>query len=62
MLCSALPSDATISCYRCGPMVDLCHGPHVPNTGLLKVSPRWFGNVYTGVQCAREVLPELLVV
>ncbi|GMH39789.1 hypothetical protein BSKO_07687 [Bryopsis sp. KO-2023] len=33
---SGLPADATISLYRCGPMVDLCHGPHVPNTGLLK--------------------------
>ena len=21
---------------RCGPMVDLCHGPHLPNTGYLK--------------------------
>ncbi len=31
-----LPSDAVISCYRCGPMVDLCHGPHVPSTGVLK--------------------------
>ncbi|CAL8462423.1 g1956 [Coccomyxa elongata] len=35
---SALPSDATISLYRCGPMVDLCHGPHLPNTGYLKAS------------------------
>jgi threonyl-tRNA synthetase len=33
---SDLPKDAVISCYRNGPMVDLCHGPHVPNTGLLK--------------------------
>jgi threonyl-tRNA synthetase len=33
---SDLPADAIISCYKCGPMVDLCHGPHVPNTGLLK--------------------------
>eukprot|EP01025_Chloroclados_australasicus_P039895 TRINITY_DN4154_c0_g1_i3.p1 TRINITY_DN4154_c0_g1~~TRINITY_DN4154_c0_g1_i3.p1 ORF type:complete len:731 (+),score=93.00 TRINITY_DN4154_c0_g1_i3:222-2414(+) len=32
----ALPEDATISVYRCGPMVDLCHGPHLPNTSLLK--------------------------
>ena len=31
-----LPEDAVISVYRCGPMVDLCHGPHVPNTSLLK--------------------------
>lgn len=32
----ALPDDATISLYRCGPMVDLCHGPHLPSTGLIK--------------------------
>jgi threonyl-tRNA synthetase len=32
----AFPPDEVISCYRCGPMVDLCHGPHVPNTGVLK--------------------------
>jgi threonyl-tRNA synthetase len=35
---SGLPQDATISLYRCGPMVDLCHGPHLPNTGYLKAS------------------------
>lgn len=33
---SDLPADVVISCYKCGPMVDLCTGPHVPNTGLLK--------------------------
>ena len=33
---SGLPADATISLYRCGPMVDLCTGPHLPNTGYLK--------------------------
>lgn len=33
---SDLPADAVISLYKVGPMVDLCHGPHVPNTGLLK--------------------------
>lgn len=33
---SALPEGRDITCYRCGPMVDLCRGPHVPNTGLLK--------------------------
>ena len=27
---------AVISLYRCGPMVDLCRGPHVPNTSFLK--------------------------
>jgi hypothetical protein len=34
---NGLPEDATISLYRCGPMVDLCHGPHLPNTNLIKV-------------------------
>lgn len=31
-----LPQEAIISLYRCGPMVDLCHGPHLPNTGYIK--------------------------
>jgi threonyl-tRNA synthetase len=29
-LITNLPADAVISCYRCGPMVDLCRGPHLP--------------------------------
>lgn len=29
-------AGAVISLYRCGPMVDLCRGPHVPNTSVLK--------------------------
>jgi threonyl-tRNA synthetase len=28
--------DETISIYRLGDFVDLCRGPHVPNTGVLK--------------------------
>eukprot|EP00878_Enallax_costatus_P001087 GHUV01001224.1.p1 GENE.GHUV01001224.1~~GHUV01001224.1.p1 ORF type:complete len:714 (+),score=237.30 GHUV01001224.1:1826-3967(+) len=35
---NGLPEDATISLYRVGPMVDLCHGPHLPNTSLLKAA------------------------
>jgi hypothetical protein len=27
---------AVISLYRCGPMVDLCRGPHVPNSSYIK--------------------------
>ncbi|GLC55278.1 hypothetical protein PLESTB_000967300 [Pleodorina starrii] len=33
-----LPSDATITIYRVGPMVDLCSGPHLPSTSYLKAS------------------------
>jgi len=24
------------SAYRCGPLIDLCKGPHIPNTNLIK--------------------------
>lgn len=37
-LIQGLPADARITVYRCGPMVDLCRGPHLPNTGLVKAS------------------------
>ena len=33
----ALPDDAIISVYRNGPMVDMCRGPHIPNTEMVKV-------------------------
>ncbi len=33
----AIPQDECITLYRQGDFVDLCRGPHVPRTGLLKV-------------------------
>ncbi len=35
-LIEALPADAEISFYRQGDFVDLCAGPHLPDTGRLK--------------------------
>jgi threonyl-tRNA synthetase len=32
-----LPEDETLSLYRQGDFIDLCRGPHVPNTGFLKI-------------------------
>ncbi len=32
----ALPDDEVVSLYRQGDYVDLCRGPHIPNTGYLK--------------------------
>ena len=39
------------SAYRCGDFIDLCTGPHVPNTGLIKAfkvtknsACYWLGN------------------
>jgi threonyl-tRNA synthetase len=31
-----VPDGAKCTAYRCGPLIDLCKGPHVPNTGLIK--------------------------
>ena len=33
---SDLPEDETITCYRQGEFMDLCRGPHLPSTGLLR--------------------------
>ena len=31
-----VPDDTKSTVYRCGPLIDLCRGPHVPNTGNIK--------------------------
>ncbi|KAI9205849.1 tars protein [Polychytrium aggregatum] len=31
-----VPDGTTSTVYRCGPLIDLCYGPHVPNTGYIK--------------------------
>ena len=31
-----IPAGEAITLYKCGQFVDLCRGPHVPNTGMLK--------------------------
>ncbi|WFD32669.1 threonine--tRNA ligase [Malassezia sp. CBS 17886] len=33
---SKIPDGTSTTVYRCGPMVDLCRGPHVPHTGRIK--------------------------
>mmetsp|Transcript_13697 Transcript_13697/g.43295 ORF Transcript_13697/g.43295 Transcript_13697/m.43295 type:complete len:719 (+) Transcript_13697:127-2283(+) len=35
-LINELPEDVIITVYRCGPLVDLCRGPHIPDTGRVK--------------------------
>ncbi len=35
-LINDLPKDAVISFYRQGEFVDLCAGPHIPSTGMIK--------------------------
>ncbi|KAG2200188.1 hypothetical protein INT47_009826 [Mucor saturninus] len=31
-----IPDGTSTTVYRCGPLIDLCRGPHVPNTGRVK--------------------------
>jgi threonyl-tRNA synthetase len=33
IISSKIPDGAWCSAYRCGPLIDLCRGPHVPSTG-----------------------------
>jgi len=35
-LINDLPEGETISCYRIGEFVDLCRGPHIPRTDMVK--------------------------
>lgn len=31
-----IPDGSSTTVYRCGPLIDLCRGPHVPHTGRIK--------------------------
>lgn len=33
---SKIPDGTSSTVYRCGPLIDLCRGPHVPHTGRIK--------------------------
>lgn len=33
---SKIPDGSSTTVYRCGPMIDLCVGPHIPHTGKIK--------------------------
>ncbi|KAJ2471050.1 threonyl-tRNA synthetase [Coemansia sp. RSA 2322] len=48
MINSKVPDGTSTTVYRCGPLIDLCRGPHVPHTGsisefaVLKSSAAYF--------------------
>lgn len=48
---SKVPDGSLTSAYRCGDFIDLCLGPHLPNTGKVKAfkvmkhsASQWLGN------------------
>lgn len=36
LISTKVPDGAMTTCYRCGSLVDLCRGPHIPTTGKVK--------------------------
>ncbi|CAE7028723.1 THRRS [Symbiodinium natans] len=36
LITNKVPDGALTSCYRCGDLIDLCRGPHLPNTNRAK--------------------------
>lgn len=52
LISNKIPDGSKTTVYRCGPLVDLCMGPHLPNTGRIKAfaahkssSTNWLGQV-----------------
>ncbi|CEM01498.1 unnamed protein product [Vitrella brassicaformis CCMP3155] len=36
LISNKIPDGGKTTCYRCGPLIDLCKGPHLPSTGKVK--------------------------
>ena len=36
LIISKIPDGSMTTVYKCGPLIDLCMGPHLPNTGKIK--------------------------
>ncbi|GMF31011.1 unnamed protein product [Phytophthora lilii] len=50
IISTKIPDGGKTTAYRCGPLIDLCRGPHVPHTGKIKAlavtrasSSHWLG-------------------
>uniref|UniRef100_A0AAV1VIP7 Probable threonine--tRNA ligase, cytoplasmic n=1 Tax=Peronospora matthiolae TaxID=2874970 RepID=A0AAV1VIP7_9STRA len=56
IIATKIPDGAKTTAYRCGPLIDLCRGPHVPHTGKIKAlavtrssSSYWLGKTSSDV-------------
>ena len=36
LITDKIPDGTSTTVYRCGPLIDLCRGPHIPHTGRIK--------------------------
>jgi threonyl-tRNA synthetase len=52
---SKIPDGTSTTVYRCGPMVDLCIGPHVPHTGRIKAFMVTKVRYFVAIICERRI-------
>jgi threonyl-tRNA synthetase len=52
LITNKIPDGSKTTVYKCGPLIDLCMGPHIPNTGKIKAfasvkssATNWLGQV-----------------
>lgn len=52
LITNKVPNGSKTTVYKCGPLIDLCMGPHIPHTGKIKAfaavktsSTNWLGQV-----------------
>jgi threonyl-tRNA synthetase len=52
LITNKVPEGSLTTVYKCGPLIDLCMGPHLPNTGKIKAfaatkssATNWLGQV-----------------
>ena len=57
---SRIPEGEPVTLYRCGEFVDLCRGPHLPHTGLLKGFTVYARFPRTAASRGRTALPPAL--
>ena len=52
LISDKIPAGAKVTAYKCGKLIDLCTGPHIPSTKIIKAfkvtknsASHWLGKV-----------------
>eukprot|EP00961_Rhodomonas_salina_P302916 3941023-Rhodomonas_salina.1 len=66
IIAQKVPDNQTCTAYRCGPLIDLCRGPHLPHTGCVKAfevtknaAAYWKGQASNPVSLSLSLSPSL---
>ena len=61
LIAAKIPDGGYTTAYRCGPLIDLCRGPHVPTTAAIKAfevtktsASYWLGNTDNDGVCGLQ--------